>query len=103
MENTKNLHIVVMECRPYNEDEIERIRSAVKRVTGKDLRLITMKAAGLVFTANAEYKELVEELDIARAPSTNVFIARLSEPCTTIGFSVLCSHLQEAGLLSRKK
>ena len=103
MENTKNLHIVVMECNPFTEDEINRVRAVIKRLTGKELRLITQKAAGLVFVAHAEYEDLLRDLDEVRAPMTNLFIAQLSEPCTTIGFSFLRSHLQQVGFLSHKK
>jgi hypothetical protein len=103
MENTKSSFIVILQMRTVDAEEMMRIRGVLRAVTGKEPIAISDKSTTVMYFVNAKYKELAEQLDLVRSNTTSVFIAQLSEPCTTIGFSVLRSHLQEAGLLSRKK
>lgn len=103
MENSKNSFVVILQMVTVDNQEIMRIRGVLRAVSGKEPIAISDKNTTVMYFVNAAYDELNKELDLVKANSTSMFIARLSEPCTTIGFSVLRNHLQAAGLLNRKK
>ncbi len=103
MENTKNLHIVVLQMPTIDLEEVMRIRGVLRALAGKEPVAISDKTKTVMYFVHAAYEDLHRELDLVRAPGTNVFIARLSEPCTTIGFSSLRADLQASGLISRQK
>lgn len=103
MENPKNNFIVILQMFTVDAEEMMRIRGVLRALTGKEPIAISDKHATVMYFVNAVHDELLKELDSVRLPTTNLFIARLSEPCTTIGFSVLQGYLQSTGLLNRKK
>ena len=98
MENTKNTFIVVVRFVSIDKEEMMRIRGVIRALTNKEPNPITDRVDTAMYLVHAVYEDLLHELDSVRASSTSVFIARLSEPCTTIGFSSLRATLQAYGL-----
>ncbi len=103
MENTKGLHIVILQALAFDSDEFMRVKAGMRTLSGQEIRPLFEKATTTLFLINAPYKELVKEIDLARDPSTNVFIGRLSEPCTTIGLLPWRAILQANNLYPRQK
>jgi hypothetical protein len=98
MENTKNTFIVVVKMESVDAEEFMRIKGVIRALTNKEPVAISDTKNTVMYFVHAVFEDLRKELDLVRAPGTNLFIARLSEPCTTIGFSSLKAALQAYGL-----
>jgi hypothetical protein len=95
MTGDKYLHIVLVYPNPLDIDEAKRIKSAISELTGEDARPICPTGSAMLFLAFAEFRELRSRIEEAKAITTQVLLARVCEPCTTIGFLPAASQLRK--------
>lgn len=95
MNTEKALHIVVVYPNEIDVQEMKRIKAAIEKASEEDLRPVCPTGGALTCLVNAEFDALYKSIDSARAIGTQVFIGRLSEPCTTIGLQPVLAKIQK--------